>query len=381
MTVYGLLILAAWFQLVISFSGEYGAAHSRPTADSSLQEAASAVNDGHLADLVPTFRRANLLPTDMNDNPKQPEQDLEQCSRQEFLAATVSGVVMAVATPAHAYKPSKDLSLGMKSLPLSGCFAVPVTLSLDPSSTESYTYFAVVDTGSPFLTAPTQAYSWTVNVKQKQRSLIKDTSTEQFGATVGTLEWRKAPLVTMVGNDMVLDQRDAILAIPSENVQEETGGIFLGLIENDEYRPTLMRQLGFTSFLMDFQSLQLKMSPNSIQQDMELFDFSGYGPDLHHYGVVCKELTCQYSMNGSNESLATTTFQADQLSRPLVAVFDTGLSGCIFSDTLLQDIQQQMTGPNKFSQPVGCTVLLPARKRKPQETQDHNHKQAMVELH
>jgi len=64
------------------------------------------------------------------------------------------------------------------------------------------------------------------------------------------------------------------------------------------------------------------------------------------------------------------------LSRPLLAVFDTGLSGCIFSDTLYTDIkktrhQQQSGGPkdddsntktnsdNDDDEPIGCTVWLP----------------------
>jgi len=117
---------------------------------------------------------------------------------------------------------------------------------------------------------------------------------------------------------------------------------------------------------------------------MKLFDLTKYGPNLHHYGVLCNKFECRW---GGNNSVDDTIIDFDcytgqdrtsslSLSRPLLAVFDTGLSGCIFSDTLYSDIkktrhQQQSGGPkdddsntktnsdNDDDEPIGCTVWLP----------------------
>jgi hypothetical protein len=214
-----------------------------------------------------------------------------------------------------------------------------------------------------------------VKSTNRKRSLVTDITNEQYGATVGTVEWRKSPLVTLVGNGCgnvsIRDQQDVIVAIPSERVQDETGGIFLGLIQKDDYRPTVMEQFGYTCIAMNFQTCQLVLSRNSLEHrhddSMELFDFTGYGPDIHHYGVLCEQLQCHFASNKDNHkaTVSLVTFHAQQLSRPIVAVFDTGLSGCIFSDTLWQDIQQQMRVADKDKEPIGCTILLSA--------QDGNH--------
>ena len=55
----------------------------------------------------------------------------------------------------------------------------------------SYSYEAVLDTGSPFLTAPPGALSDTVLGASK----------EQFGDCLGTVQWRQGP-VTVAGREV-----------------------------------------------------------------------------------------------------------------------------------------------------------------------------------
>lgn len=309
--------------------------------------------------------------------------------------------------------------LPMSSLPVSGCWSIPIVLSLDPTSPDSFEYAAVVDTGSPFLTAPTPlALPWTVvavaktnnksdgtTTKKKTTTIIADidtdTSNEQYGTTVGSVEWRTAPLVTLVGmgtttNDsvsiIIRDQPNVVVGLPSLQVQNETGGIFLGLMRQDEYRPTFLQQFGYTSFRMDFSKTQPQLMLTQQQRGgrsvfhdsipiMSLYDLTPYGPDLHHYGVVCRKITCQFDdrmprddsdsdiNNNDNRrrrsgQLKTVSFDATSLSRPLLAVFDTGLSGCIFSDTLLEELKhnlqmmKQRTDGADVLQPCGCQVEL-----------------------
>jgi hypothetical protein len=313
--------------------------------------------------------------------------------RHDFLMATLAPSALSLLLPNNPIDPLNDngvssepLVLPMKSLPVSGCWAISVILSLDPESPESFTYSAVVDTGSPFLTAPSQATAWTttplskMSTKRKDVSIVTDISNEQYGTTVGSVEWRQAPLVTLVGsNSVVRDQANVALGIPSSQVQQETGGIFLGLMQQDEYRPTFLQQLGHTSFRMDFAKSQLVLLPRSMNPLatthhsnnplLSLYDFTPYGPDIHHYGVLCKKITCQLGPTESNPVASKNgkiiSLDATSLSRPLVAVFDTGLSGSIFSDTLWEEMQQAIVFSDKKKGkeegemvPVGAQVEL-----------------------
>ena len=418
---------------------------------------------------------------------------------------------------------ARVLTITLRSLPVSGCWAVPVTVSrtLDSdndgniNNDDFYTYLAVVDTGSPFLTAPISAFPQTTKINVKQQSFFSwllstssfrntstdksesdDLSYEQYGDTVGSVNWRMAPYLTLIGNGevdnvrsadnsvtaadndgniilktaevepvIIQDQTDFVLGIPSEEVVQDTGGIFLGLMTVDASRPTPLQQLGYDAFVMRFREniydidhrptqkkkgntkkKETMINPNnspatlvlwdggkkqSGSRDMEnsaavtsfslidrcdpysmqLFSFTPYGPNIHHYGVLCDRFECSWGRN--NDDVDVVAFDCDTsmgsginsctsaaresstsgrttLSRPLVAVFDTGLSGCIFSDTLWEEIrlerQRGSVGSKNRSvhanndkdhrnisrndglglhelldseEPIGCTVWLP----------------------
>jgi hypothetical protein len=303
----------------------------------------------------------------------------------------------------------QSVILDMKSLPISGCWAVPITFrrKIDDGRNHlplSYTYYAVVDTGSPFLTAPTPAKRYTTMsasnnnksspIKKGNLEDTEDISFEQYGTTVGSIEWRMVSLVTLLGyyetpslstiqhddhddvQDIIVRQNNVVVGLPSQQVQDETGGIFLGLIAKDDHRPSFLQQSSFRSFQLDFIQNTLTLSssmsilqdhallPNNNNNVVELFDFHPYGPDLYHYGVLCDQIKVSF-IDDDDDKETTQSFNGSELSRPLVAVFDTGLSGCIFSDTLWDEIRQRMSqgqddnGDNQqYSQPTGCTVSL-----------------------
>jgi hypothetical protein len=388
----------------------------------------------------------------------------------------------------HRRPRARVLSISLRSLPKSGCWSAPIQISrtLDSNNNEQYfTYLAVVDSGSPFLTAPTNAFRQTSTImmtKKKKSSwsaAFRDDnnnnddnendndnnqiSYEQYGSTIGTVQWRMAPWVTLIGNGdknvnvqyvmnyygdnidrsenvdiepiIIEDQNNVILGIPSDIVQEESGGIFMGLMAVDENRPSFMKQFGYDAFSLRFQngnnseerydkvenneknrdpaSLVLWNGKQSDRSDafntnemidrfdpssMKLFDLTPYGPDLHHYGVLCNNFVCRWDEKGEKNSVEAIEFDCcmgedyensgtpassyhlslSRLSRPLIAVFDTGLSGCIFSDSLLEEIQverrrrrQNSDGPkdgdgntmvnndDNDNEPIGCTVWLP----------------------
>jgi hypothetical protein len=177
-------------------------------------------------------------------------------------------------------------------------------------------------------------------------------------------------------------QSNVVVGLPSPRVQEETGGIFLGLMAKDDHRPAFLQQFPFRSFHVDFVrntlTLLLDDEPNvSISADddaddndvpraMDLFDFRPYGPDLYHYGVRCDRIQISFTDDDDdNERTIDVAFRAEESSvrRPLVAVFDTGLSGCILSDTLWDEIQDRLPRQDDRStlwrwHPTGCTVSL-----------------------
>jgi hypothetical protein len=355
------------------------------------------------------------------------------------------------------------LSMTLRSLPVSGCWAATVTVSQTLDSDDGnindddfFTYLAVVDTGSPFLTAPAGAFPKTKKIfptkQTKQQSLLthlsiaykseSDVSYEQYGSTIGSVQWRMAPYLTLIGTGdvgnvrsimayssdksnsitghrhsvavdddaiipetdvapvIIQDQTDFVLGIPSEEVVAETGGIFLGLMTVDAARPTPLQQLGYDAFAMRFRDNDSNTSSNDKngrirkkkettnsngpatlilwngkQSDtrnennsrvtaslidrfdpysMKLFDLTPYGPNLNHYGVLCERFECWWGGNDDFDAVsfdcelddsvnsctsARSSLPGTSLSRPLVVVFDTGLSGCIFSDTLWEEIQ------------------------------------------
>eukprot|EP00536_Pseudo-nitzschia_multiseries_P018734 jgi/Psemu1/57077/gm1.57077_g len=433
-------------------------------------------------------------------------------------ASTGTNVVIA-AEPPPPGATARVLSLALRSLPVSGCWALPVTLSggtggentdddnnnnNDEEEEEEafYTYLAVVDTGSPFLTAPPEAERALrpTNKGGDQTAPgalasggtndYDDVSYEQYGSTVGGIRWKTAPFLTLVGNGeevvgagggeggdadavcganieasvnvnvdvdveavLVEDRADVAVGIPSATVIEETGGIFFGLMTVDAARPTPLQQLGYDAFRLRFGddskddhpektkrrllpwrkttkianyhyndavTLDLWGGPQrdndggstssssssseaaavvvaaassspclirpSDPDSMQLFDLTPYGPNLHHYSVVCDRFECNF---GEGSESMTMTFDCTvdgicagidddrtlSLSRPLIAVFDTGLSGCIFSDTLWEDIRSQhqkrktateddseeKAGEEEGILPIGCTVWLPTK--------------------
>ena len=359
------------------------------------------------------------------------------------------------------------LSIPLTALPNSGCFGMPVTIShaLDDEEEETTTttttatkkyvsYLAIVDTGSPFLTASPQiAAALTVplnkDTNKNRTTRLKeegfDFSYEQYGTTVGRIDWKRAPWVTVIGNGAtarssaatttvedeieieaihIQDAPNIVVGLPSERVQETTGGIFVGLMKEDQGRPTFLQQFGYEAFAIRFKSSVINSSKSSSKASlmlwktndetvgsntprrsliisptdptaMALVDLTPYGPNLHHYGVVCQDLECTFTAP-SGPKTVTLHIPAASLSRPVVAILDTGLSGCICSDTLWDELQprlrthtitttiatnqppeQQLEDPPP---PIGCTVWLPTIASSSSSSSSSKPKQNCVEL-
>jgi hypothetical protein len=316
----------------------------------------------------------------------------------------------------------EDIQLNLRFLPKSGCFALYTTLTQlhnnndDAADEDSFSYYAIVDTASPFLTAPTNAA--TNAVTRPANSALYPPSNEQYGNSLGGMEWRQTDVLTWIVTSTttastgtqtcVLESSSVVLGITSPQVIQETGGIFLGLIDRDDYRPTLWQQLRPSSSTTTtttsesnskatskattipssssfYRSFQLHFNPTHPQLRwtrrslipssssattttqctsdycgggssfvFPLLDLTPYGPDLYHYAVLVERLEFRVHDDDTHETsktwttLSTTTSNQNtnnelqqqqlKLSRPVVAVLDTGLTGCILSSSLADEL-------------------------------------------
>lgn len=233
-------------------------------------------------------------------------------SRPAFLGLLVqSGTLFENITP-------KDATIALKWLPVAGCLAVPVILE------EQFLYLAVVDTGSPFLTAPPDA----MPILTRDQSRKYPPTSEQYGETAAPVNWRLANQVLING---VLQINQCTVGIVPDQLRDDTGGLFCGLMWEDDNRPTFLKQAKALSFTVDYveRILTLHKTPQLTNNDasvMDMYDLTPFGPDLHHYCILADTLTVLTEQG---------EYQV-QNNRAIVLVIDTGLTGCIFSDSLLE---------------------------------------------
>ena len=246
-------------------------------------------------------------------------------------------------------------------LPTAGCLAL--NLQIHPR----YSYPCVVDTGSPFLTAPPTAAPYLLLGTTTSTTKARETRTlEQYGDTVGEMTWRSTRHLTVYdthGRPVHLLHHDSHhlkrmeIGIPSRNVLQDTGGVFCGLLRQDANRPTVLQQLGVTAFVLDYVNRLLTLQRHTTKskrngslttlllhqsyddddsvETLDMYrDFDQYGSNVHHYGFVCEEL--QFCLEST-----TTDNIVKNLKRPLVVVLDSGLTGCILSESLRDELSQR----------------------------------------
>jgi hypothetical protein len=142
------------------------------------------------------------------------------------------------------------------------------------------------------------------------------------------------------------------------------GGVFVGLIKekSKDIRPTLLGQLGYNSIRFDTRSNYLTLSKSSLlsspslssssssssssttkstldQSVIRLIDLRQYGDPVCHYAVQVRSLEINNRRIGDDNTT-------------IYAIFDTGTSGCVLSDDIVNDYNT----PNPIRQ-VGVTLL------------------------
>ena len=129
------------------------------------------------------------------------------------------------------------------------------------------------------------------------------------------------------------------------------GGVFIGLIKekSKDIRPTLLGQLGYNSIRFATRSRYLTLSKSSLlsspslsstldQSVIRLIDLRQYGDPVCHYAVQVRSLEINNRRIGDDNTT-------------IYAIFDTGTSGCVLSDDIVNDYNT----PNPIRQ-VGVTL-------------------------
>jgi len=179
----------------------------------------------------------------------------------------------------------------------------------------------------------------------------------------GTVEWLKGD-VSFGETEVVQHQRgwmptwrlDRVAAGSAlvfgggdRRVMSQSGGALLGLIKQvnrgplstlpaADLRPTALAQLGFGSFCLDAASLQLTLSrtplilPVGKVDALPLVDPRLYGDGVEH--VCCRVDGDTISIDGKPRAS----------SRPILCVFDSGLTGCVLSQSLVDELGLHTAG-------------------------------------
>lgn len=194
-------------------------------------------------------------------------------------------------------------------------------------------YRGIVDTGSPFLIVPsvnTRIWGYTKpdSVPYIDSGLSK--TTEIFGGQDYETFWKVGDL-ELSGS---YRQKSVVFANVGEDIMRPPGGVFVGLIKYkaEDIRPTLMGQMQFSSIKFDAYNKILTLSKYSLIKapvekltTIPMVDLRLLGDPVYHYAAKVKSLL----INGREIASNSTIY----------AVFDTGTTGCVLSDDLMNDYE------------------------------------------
>lgn len=264
-------------------------------------------------------------------------------SRSAFLQSALTTV--SVGTPLISSVDEPPWIIQMPLEPCSGgCFCVLLNVQ------GQQVYRAAVDTGSPYLVLSGNQDTVVSKTNSRKELNLPDSgyppTEEIYGSASGFLDWKQARLDFR--SQPKLSSQSTILAMMDGQLNRETGGTLLGLVKYpnpprqlDCYRPTWLQQVQFkdgssvSSFSIDqkFLTLSNKSLMQSHVPRIPLVDLRPLGDFIEHYNCRVHEIVLDgYKI--SSQMLG---------GRPIVAVLDTGLTGCLvtqpFWDTLTEQLQ------------------------------------------
>lgn len=278
------------------------------------------------------------------------------------------------------------------------------SLATSNAETPFRVYRAIVDTGSPYLVLPSPSSGYDNNDEPNISQWIKsafaspvedeshllgnsdfDATEEVYGAVKGQINWKLAqytfrdPRLQVVGGtDAGAINRSAATGVvgvlDDALTNEATGGgmmepyALLGLIRNNnperrsrfpDPRPTFFEQERMSStgdessvlkptrrirsFSINGPLRELSLSTESLIDNahvMRLVDLRKYGDFVDHYAVVVDSVSFD-GVSITSKSLKQSS--GSSIERPIVAVFDTGLTGCLLIRPFWDAVQKYIT--------------------------------------
>ncbi len=201
-------------------------------------------------------------------------------------------------------------------------------------------------------------------------SSLYDPTQDIYGSQLGLIDWKKSSIIfrnnrlmPCINEETHLKERSVVLGALDQSLTKESGGPLIGLVKNSNFasssnkvqlRPTFLDQIRMlpingdesereiTSFQIDSpnrkftllaQSNSSLIPPNSMKNIIELIDLRPLGDFIDHYAFVVDKL----SLNHGDSHYVITSKELSHDSknpRPIVAVFDTGLTGCLLTQPL-----------------------------------------------
>jgi hypothetical protein len=203
---------------------------------------------------------------------------------------------------------------------------------------EGQRFRAVADTGSPFLLVPGPdgagacAFArWGCLSTPGASVAMGDASLEGFGGQDMGIEWRRGTL--SIGEFAFAPVNSGV--VRSSVGLGGTQAIYLGLVRDRQprVRPTLLEQTDVRALQFDFprERMILARRPLLSRQDaIPLVDLRRLGAPIAQYACIVSQLI----VNGG----------VVPLSRPCVAVIDTGTTGLVISDSLYDSDELPLPG-------------------------------------
>lgn len=200
------------------------------------------------------------------------------------------------------------------------------------------------------------------NVPFKLSQSVYEPTQDIYGSQLGFIEWKQSSISCrnnrlvpslITGKDGNDPTRSIVLGVLDEELTKESGGPLLGLVKNSkgdistdkvQLRPTFLDQVRLlsssnidetereiTSFRIDSTNMEFTMLAqkegtslisDNAQNVINLCDLQSFGDFVDHYAFFIDKL----SLNNGEQIITSKTF-----NRPIVAVFDSGLTGCLFT--------------------------------------------------
>lgn len=268
--------------------------------------------------------------------------------RSSFLQRIVSFTTSVAAFPSRQSSLKDEIGTVVK-LPVESCTGGSYCVRIRVAGSKGTTrvYRAAVDTGSPYLVLSGDR---DILYEGKHPFQLSDSpfppTEEIYGSGSGFLDWKQAT-VSFRSVPRLSSHGETILAMMDDQLEVEAGGTLLGLVKHPNpprqkefYRPTWLQQLYFQdgsdvrSFSIDRESLTLangSLLSRKVPR-IPLVDLRPLGGFIEHYCFTVKELILD----------GVRVMSSKLGGRPIVAVLDTGLTGCLvnqaFWDVLTEEL-------------------------------------------